>query len=735
MSLHTSPPPTASPAEDEIDLSEIAAALWESKLLISAIAAGTLALGVAYAVLSTPVYRADAMVQVDTDAGAGAVNDKLGELAELFGSKATADAEIELIRSRDLIDDTVKRLHLDITAEPRYFPLIGGWIARSADAGQLADPVWGLSSFAWGGEKLGVTQFDVPPALYDKKFTLIAGSNETFQLSDPDGNVVIKGRIGESLSGATSFGAVHLKVDAFTARSGTRFKLVRASTQLVTEKLQKALDISEKVKQSGIVAVRLDGLDSARTANTVNTIVRGYVQRNVGLKSGQAQQMLGFLSNQMPELKSGLDNAEQRYNTFRNKSGTIDLEAESRLLLQSIVDGKSKILALQQQRADLMQRFTPNHPLVAAVDAQLADLQREQNQLNAKVATVPDTQQAAGRLMRDVGVNTGLYMNLTASEQQLRVLKAGQQGNVRVVDYAVVAEQPVKPKKAIVVAAAAVLGLLLGVGAALLRRVMNRGLEDTVEIEETSGVPVYAVVLRSDRQIALQRLIRRGERGPHVLAMSSPEDLAIEGIRSLRTALLFHMSTASNNVVMVAGPRSNIGKSFMSANLAAVLAAAGKRVLLIDADLRRGDLHSYFSKRREPGLRDVMAGVPIDTAVRRAVLPNLDLMTRGTASTNPSELLMSDRLGRVIEMVAPLYDLVIIDTPPILAATDASVIGTHAGTTLLVMRHGQHSGTELRESVKLLSNAGVGINGIVVTDAPHRSAAHGTYSSYVSTKD
>ena len=731
MSLHTSNHRTAANADDEIDLSAIAATLRENKLLISAVAAATLALGTGYAFFSTPVFRADAMVQVDDSAGA--VNDKLGDLAQLFGGKATADAEIELIRSRELIDATVRSLHLDIDAKPRYFPLIGSWIARNAAADQLAPPLWGLSSYAWGGEQLEVTQFDVPPALYDQKFKLIAGSNNTFELKGPDGDVVLKGRLGEPVAGKTQYGPVSLTVNTLKARAGTVFKLRRSSTQLVTEKLQKDLDISEKVKQSGIVGVRLDGADSARTADTVNAIVRGYVQRNVGLKSGQAAQMLGFLGNQLPELKSGLDDSEQRYNTFRNKSGTVDLVEESRLLLQSIVDGKTRITTLQQQRADLLQRFTPGHPLVAAIDAQLADLQREQNQLTAKVSSLPDTQQAAVRLMRDVNVNTGLYMNLMTSAQQLQVLKAGQQGNVRVVDYAVVAEQPVKPKKAIVIGAAGVLGLLLGVAAALLRRSLNRGMEDTVAIEEAAGVPVYAVILHSERQIGLQRAARRGDRGQHVLASSSSGDIAVEGIRSLRTALLFRMAKASNNVVMVAGPRPDIGKSFLSVNLAAVLASAGKRVLLIDADLRRGNLHAYFGKFRDPGLQDVITGAAIDSVIRRHVLPNLDVLTRGALSPSPSEVLMSDRLGKIIDHLSHAYDLVIVDTPPILAATDSSVIGKHAGTTLLVMRHGRHSETELRESMRLLGGAGVEVNGIVLTDVPQRSAAHGTYSAYEST--
>jgi tyrosine-protein kinase Etk/Wzc len=731
MSLQINNHRTASNADDEIDLSAIATTLLESKLLVSVVAAAVLALGVGYAFFSTPVFRADAVVQVDDSSGA--VNDKLSDLAQLFGGKATADAEIELIRSRELIDATVRSLHLDIDARPRYFPLIGSWIARSAATDKLAAPLWGLSSFAWGGEQLQVTQFDVPPALYGEKFTLIAGSDQSFELKGPEGDVVLKGRTGTSVEGKTQYGAVRLTVGTVVARTGTAFKLRRSSTQLVTEKLQKDLDISEKVKQSGIVGVRLDGIDSARTAETVNAIVRGYVQRNVGLKSGQAAQMLGFLADQLPELKSGLDNSEQRYNSFRNKSGTVDLVEESRLLLQSIVDGKTRMITLQQQRAELLQRFTPNHPSVAAIDAQLADLQREQNQLTAKVSALPDTQQAAVRLMRDVNVNTGLYMNLMTSAQQLQILKAGQQGNVRVVDYAVVAEQPVKPKRPVVIVAAGILGVLLGVAAALLRRSMRRGMEDTVEIENTAGVPVYAVIPHSERQIGLQRTTRRGDRGQHVLAASSPEDIAVEGIRSLRTALLFRMPNAANNVVMVTGPRPDIGKSFLSVNLAALLASAGKRVLLIDADLRRGDLHAYFGKFRDPGLQDVINGTAIQTAVRRKVLPNLDVLMRGAPSSNPSELLMSDRLGKIIDDLSHAYDLVIVDTPPILAATDSSVIGKHAGTTLLVLRHGRHSETELRESMRLLGSAGVEVNGIVLTDVPQRTPAHGTYSAYTTT--
>lgn len=733
MSMNVSPLSSSdavSPRGDDVDLAAIAAVIGDNRLLIAAVTAVTVMLGAGYALLAEPVYRADAIVQVGDKADA--VNDKLGDLAQLFGSKATADAEIELIRSRAVIGDTVSQLHLDIDARPRYVPVIGELFARVSSGGAPADPVWGLGRFAWGGESVQVSQFDVPPALYTRKFTLIAGSGGRIRVEGPDGDVVLNGRVGDVLSGTLREGAIRLRVDRVIARPGTEFRLRRASTQLTVAALQKALDVAEQTKQSGIVSIRLDGHDSARTAAVVNSIVRGYVQRNLDWKSAQAEQMLSFLGNQLPTLRRDLDQAEQRYNTFRNRNGTIDLVEEGRLLLQSIVDGKTRMSALQQQRAELLQRFTPTHPSVAAVDAQMADLQRQIDQLDAKVATLPDTQQAALRLTRDVNIDTGLYTSLMDSAQQLRVLKAGQLGEVRVVDYAVAAEEPVKPKKALLIAAAAVLGVLLGMAAALARRAMQSGLDSPIEIEQVAGVPVYAVISHSDRQPRLQHAARRGAPGAALLALAAPDDIAVEGVRSLRTALQFRVAHAPNNVVMLTGPRPNVGKSFLSANLGAVLAALGKRVLIVDADLRRGNLHQYFGLASGPGLQEAIDGASLDTVLHCEVLPNLTVLTRGGGSPAAAETLAGDALGTLVAQLSALYDLVILDTPPVLAVTDAVLIGKHAGTKLLVMRHAQHSVAELRHTTRLLAGAGVTIDGIVLSDVPLQVSDY-TYSAYSGT--
>ncbi|AQG99878.1 protein tyrosine kinase [Burkholderia sp. KK1] len=721
------------PDDDDIHLSEIVSVLLEQRRLIAVVTACTLAGGSLYAFLGTPTYRADALIQVDDDSGASSLNDKLGDLAALFQSKASSDEEMELMRSRNVIGETVSRLHLDIDARPHYLPLIGAPYARftASDDGLASAPL-GLRGYAWGGERVSVSTFDVAPSQLGRTFTLIARDGERYELQSPDGATVLRGRVGETLTARSSTGPVKLTVTSLVARPGTRFDLTRASTQQTVADLQKSLKIVEKAKQSGVIGMTLDGDDANRVTSTVNTISTLYVQRNVDRKSAQAQQMLAFLGEQLPQLRADLDRAEARYNAFRATNGAVDLEEQSKLLLQTVVDNKAKIVELQQQRAELVQRYTAMHPSVTAVNSRIGELQQQATQTEKQIGALPSVQQDAVRLLRDVKVSNDLYTSLLNSTQQLRVLKAGQLGNVRTVDFAEVPEKPVAPKKALVIALSAVLGLVVGCALALGRRMFNRGLETPAEIEQAIDLPVYAIISHSEQQASLQTSSRRMPAKPQVLAHVAPNDVAIEGLRSLRTALQFGVLKPRNNVIMVAGPRPGIGKSFVSANFATVLASGGKRVLLIDGDMRRGDLHRMFALGRNSGLAELLGGAEPDAVIHHAVLPNLDVIACGGVPDLPAELLMRERFVHVLDGLRARYDFVIIDSPPVLAVTDSGLIGRYAGSSLLVARHGFHTAAELNQTMRQLASAGVHVEGVVLTDTPARGMSYGAFSSYAS---
>lgn len=720
--------------DDEIRLSEHLTVIREGWRPVAYVAAAFLLIGSLYAVLATPQYRADAMIQVED--GTGSVNDALGQLASIFDTKQSASAEIELIRSRLVVGQTVHTLHLDISAKPRYFPLIGKYLARRAGESELASPYFGMTRFAWGGEKIEVSSFDVPETLYDKKFTLVVLDSAKFELRDPGGDVMLTGKTGQAAHGRVEDGPVELNVQRFIARPGTQFILKRASTLETINRLQTDLTIGEKTKQSGVIGVSLDGDDSQRIADIVNTIAAAYVQQNIDKKSAQAEHTLVFLDQQLPVLRKQLDGAEDRYNAFRNKNGTVDLTEESRLLLQQIVDTNAKIADLGQQRMEMLQRFTESHPAVAALNTQIASLQGQLEQLNKHVTMLPNTEQSALRLLRDVRVNTQLYMNLLNNAQQLRILKAGQMGSVRVVDYAVPQDEPIRPKRVLIIALALAFGLIAGVASVLARRSMFGGVEENEEIERALEIPVYAVVAHSDTQVRLTREMRRAPLGSQrVLAANAPHDVAIEGLRSLSTALQFGLMDSTNNMLVITGPSPGIGKSFTAVNLAAVLASSGKRVLLIDADMRRGDTHSYFGIARQPGLSDVIAGLDIGKALLRNQLPGLDVIPNGSLPPNPAELLMSKRFQSMLEELSASYDVVVIDTPPILAVTDAAIVGRLAGATLLVVRHGRHPVQELVESVNRLRSGGATLKGVLLTDVPKRRGGRNAYYGYESRTD
>jgi len=326
-----------------------------------------------------------------------------------------------------------------------------------------------------------------------------------------------------------------------------------------------------------------------------------------------------------------------------------------------------------------------------------------------------------------------MYTAMLNQAQQLDVARAGTVGNVRVVDTAVVDElAPVKPRKSFVVLIGTFLGFILSIALIMLRQLLNRGVEDPAQIEEI-GLPVYASIPASvSQQNDSVRGKFRADGKLHLLAAKDPADLAIEAIRSLRTSLHFARLEAKNNIVLISGSSPSAGKTFVSSNLAAVIAQAGQRVLIIDADMRKGTLHKALGAAQVPGLSDILVGkVSLEKAIR--VIPeleNLSYIARGDVPPNPSELLMHENFTRLLEAASANFDLVIIDTPPILAVTDAAIIAHHAGTSLFVARFGLNQPKELALAKKRFEQNNVKLKGAIFNAVERRSAGYYSYGYY-----
>jgi len=700
--------------EDSINLLDLLDVVLDQRWLIAAVTTLVLALGVSYAFLATPIYEANTLIQVEDSKGSGAAG-FLGDTASLFDIKSPATAELELLRSRLVVGRAVENLKLDLIVTPKYIPVVGRWLSRQAT--ELSNPGFlGLSGYVSGTEELKVEHFHVPQTLEGLRFTVVS-TDSGFDLLSPDNTVLGKGVINQVLAFTFKNQNGDMLVASLTGKPSSQFYLTKLSRLGVTERLQKQLVIAEKGKQSGIITSTLQGADPLLTATILNEINNFYVRQNVERKAAEAEKSIKFLNTQLPELRKQLEGAEVKFNKFRNQSGTFNLSAEAQGMLDQSVGLKVKLLEAQQKRQDLQARFTAQHPTVQVLDAQIKNLTQQINAMEGKAKSFPNVEQDLLRLTRDVKVNNELYTSLLNSFQQLRLVKEGKVGNVRVVDVAAVPEQPVKPQKAMVLALSGVLGVLVGLGLAFLRNSLRPGIKNADDIEQHVGLHVFATVPHSGDQTQLTVESKDKSTSMHLLANLLPNDPCIESLRSLRTALQFAMLDAPNNIVLITGPTPGIGKSFISANFAAVLAAGGKRVLLLDADLRKGHIHESFGLPRGHGLSELISGTQTLAQVTHPnVSQGLDFIATGPLPPNPAELLMSPATVQLLQAVGANYDMVVIDTPPVLAVSDTQVMASLAGSVFMVARAEISTLAELQESAKRLGRSGVTVRGVIFND-------------------
>ncbi|WP_244100521.1 polysaccharide biosynthesis tyrosine autokinase [Burkholderia ambifaria] len=714
---------------DEPELVRYVDLLLTNRWLVAGIAAAVFAAGAAYALLARPIYASNLLIQVEDSTGGA--DSLLGSVSSLFDGKIQAAAEIEILQSRMVVGHAVKNLRLYIDAAPKRFPLIGKAIAARAHG--LSRPgLFGFGGYGWGTESIEIGTFDVPKTFEGDRFELTALPDGRFRLENGDLDQPIEGALGQLVESTQAGGTFRIRVDALHARPGAVFQVERHSELKTLQRLQKHLTVSEIRKQSNVINVSLKGEDPDTVANILNTIGTAYVAQNVKRKSAEAEKSLAFLENVAPQLKQNLEQAEAKYNAMRRKRGTFDLGIEAQAYLQDSIATQATLLALQQKRAEASTRFAAGHPEMQALDRQIDGAKQKIDGLSARLRAFPDIEQYELRLRRDVEVGNEMYVGVLNNIQQLRLVSAGKVGNVREVDNAPVPEEPVEPRKALILALSAILGVMLGVTAAVARESLFGGVKDSSDIERRTGLSVYGTIPDSPMQRTAAATAARRGYIPSLLANESPADAAIESLKSLRTALGLTLLDANNNRVLLTGPSPGVGKSFVSANLAAVMAAAGHRVLLIDADMRRGHLHDSFGVRSAPGLSDLLTGrVSLQDATRHGVSKGLDFIPTGAASQSTSELLLGESTTRLLDEMSAAYDVVIIDTPPVLAVADASILAPHCATTFLVTRARQTTIDEIAESAKQLNRISSGLLGVLFNGIDTRAFGYRTrYGAY-----
>ncbi len=695
--------------KDEIDLGRLIGEFIDHRKLIISVSSLFTLLALLYAIFATPIYQADALIQVEQKQ-ANAILSNLSQM--LPDSQPQSAPEIALLQSRMILGKTVDDLNLQTRIKQKYFPLIGRGFSRLS------------------GEKSGIVTISrlyLPDNGKDESDLLLTVKDSNHYIISND-DFEIEGKVGELLDEK----GISLKVDAIDAIPNTQFIITYVSRLKAITDLQEKLAVNDQGKDTGILTISMTGDNPQLIEKIVDSISENYLAQNIARQAAQDAKSLDFLSKQLPQVRSDLDQAEDKLNQYRRQSDSVDLSLEAKSVLDQIVNVDNQLNELTFRESEISQLYTKEHPTYKALMEKRKTLQDEKLKLNKRVSAMPETQQEILRLSRDVESGRAVYMQLLNRQQELNIAKSSAIGNVRIIDNAVTQPKPVKPKKIIIVLIGIFLGIVVSAGIVLLKVLLRRGIETPEQLEEL-GINVYASIPVAEA-FARKKVNDKGwgnrnsEQSQSFLAIENPADLAIEAIRGLRTSLHFAMMEARNNVLMISGASPNAGKTFVSSNLAAIIAQTGKKVIFIDTDMRKGYTHKLFNVKNDKGFSDILSGKSdINGAVRTIEQANFDYISRGAVPPNPAELLMHRRFGELLNWASERYDIVVLDTPPILAVTDAAIIGNYAGTTLLVARFELNTAKEIDISVKRFEQTGVNVKGCILNGVVKKASSYYGY--------
>lgn len=704
--------------DDEIDLLRLFAILWANKFKIFLVSIIGFFLAVLYVQTSPLIYRTDALLEITPKQ-----NSVLSGLNELsgFGNRSEIENELDILKSRMILGQTVEQLQLDNWIAPnlsRFDQLIMMWNNQKLSKVEL--PQIGLTYFYLSHQDWVNKSFKIN-VLSAKSYQLITPDEQSF-LGEVNKPLVIKDK------------AELLIFDL--PEEQIEFSLAKLSFLNTIESLKRALQVQAKGKSSSLIELTYTGTDKRRAEFILNSIMDNYIEQNRNKDIKFAENGLTFIDNELPKLRYKLEEAENSLNAYRAKSGSLDIPTEARSALESLMRIEMQITELRVQEAGLAEMYTAEHPEYKALLDKINVLNQHRNRLNKQIASIPKTQQEVIRLNRDVEINQAIYVQLLNKQQELNIVKASSQGNVRIIDSASTGERYIKPQKLKTVAIAGIFSFILACGYFLLKASLFKGISTEKEIQElglevSASIPISESQKKSDRLFTRFKFRKGNARANTILALTNPTDVTVEALRALRTNIYFNTMNFRNPVIMISGASPEVGKSFISVNLAIIMAQSDKKVLLIDGDMRKGYLHYLINTAYpEQGLSSILLGDKnYADKIQKSQVSNLDFLCSGTPPENPAELLLTDNMEKFMQWAKRNYDYIFLDTPPVLAVTDPSIAGRFADYILLVSRFGFTTTKELQASMGRFSSNHLKINGVIL-NAIEKLAHVGAYEDH-----
>ena len=693
-----------------------------------------LIIGVLYVRYENPSFKSDALIQIDeTSQNLSGLGTNIAEL--LPPDDSSVQAQIKLMRSRMVLEPVVDLLHLGIRLNDPAVNKIDR--IRNNQTNVQINSADGVVLETSDG-RVQVSEFNVTEEYLDKPFTLLR-NNTGFVLSS--GSEKFKGQLNKAHRFTGKNGLIEITVNELPTGEHS-IDITKQSLQITTDSINSALSVVEEGTKTGMIELSLSGLNQKQVSLILEHIVLSYSAQDQTRSSEQTIKTIEFMKKQIPALKQKLKESEAIFNKFRENSGTIDVAQEASILLSENAGLDTQISELKLKRADITTYYTNEHPLVIQINEQLSVLNARKQQIDNTISALPEVQREFLTLSEDVNIDREIYLTILKNYEQLKIVKAGEVSDARIIDLPINTNRTITPKKQLIMMLSTLAGALLGALLVFIMHLLRNVVKDPERIESKTGVPVIATIPRS---AVLSRLSTNKKAAPRMLAHVDNSSLSYEAIKSLRTRLILSMPTVISDskkakVLLLTGESPDVGKSFISANLAEVFAQLNKKVLLIDADMRMGELHKVFGMSQYDGLADYLllddsslqlnqrnksavtqimndvSDFSIGNFIHPSGIDHIDFMPRGKHPSDPESLLISEKFDALLTELKSQYDYIIIDSPPLLAASDAMVLAQHADKVLMVTRYDDSMEKQLIYAVKQMHESDIQVDGIILND-------------------
>ncbi len=743
--------------------------LW---LILFCVAGGG-AIGLLLTWRATPVYEATASLRITE--GENSLPG-LDVLEALGGGQTEVNTELEVLRSRTLVQRVVDTLGLRLSAiEPRKSP-------RSAlvrDVAVAPDALLG--------------RYEVVRS--DNAWT-VSAPNGAKDASAPDGSIKV---------GGLSFTILPI------SQRVRRFTLEVKSADEAFRTTNKALKIIRPTRDANVLTVTWRGSDPEIVPAVPNSLVRAFITRRVATRKAGARSTVTFLNAQIDTLARELKSAEADLRAYRESSGVVSFDEQAKLsvgTLASLQADRNQVAAelaslegtlrdirarpsdssdvsqwrqllafptllkipslgalleslntLEGSRSELLIRRTPKDPEVMALTDQIVAIEKQVRSLvltymeglkqqvaaadktllqsSAELRRIPAEEVRLAELQRRTQVLGDLFTLLQTKRKEAEIAEAVEDPSAQIVDFAQRPDKPVSPVLALNVAASSILGLVIALLVAFGRETLDTKLHTSEQLQDITGLPVLGIIPHfaiaensTSPKLLLKRLIRTN--GVAIIAPRDVQSQLHEAFRVLRVNIAFSSSVRPPKMLLVTSAFPSEGKSTSVTNLVTAMAEQRLRVLVVDADMRRGALHKNLKSNRSPGLSEILVGRVEPLAAVQPVsferMGGVDFIATGTIPPNPAELLGGDRFLSFLKTVEPLYDVVLFDSPPVNSVSDSLLIAAHMDGVLLVARGGKTDRSGLRFAQDQLVRVRARILGAILNDYDIRIASY--YGGY-----